>query len=260
MSSSTTLKKPMGVYLLAVLFLIAPLGNIIISFAGSGLSNWYEPIIFFSLLKTIPVLDWVWLTLLFITGVLLFRPHKLSWSIAIGTLIVVLVMNAFRLYNADANSIDPLFLKVFSILAIICTLSVLVIASYFRFPYLDRRSQWVSSKPNADRRNSVRFTELDRREDGSLDTEFFNVRTAVICAGTKAVTESLSKTGCRISFDQPIQFKKNQNITLKFPEISSADVNAVVIERLAFGARVEFENDKGVFQQDLSRWMKNRKA
>ncbi len=43
------LKKPIGVIVLAILFILAPLGNIVISFIGSGLQNWYEPIIFFSL-------------------------------------------------------------------------------------------------------------------------------------------------------------------------------------------------------------------
>lgn len=256
--STTTLKKPVGVYFLAVLFLLAPIGNIFISFAGSGLQNWYEPTIFFALLQTVPLLDWLWLTLLFITGILLFRPHKLSWSIAIGVLVVVLIMNAFRIFSADANSIDPIFLKVFSLLAIICTLSVLVIAFYFRFPYLDRRSQWVSTKPSSDRRTAVRFTELDRRDDPSSDAKFFNIRTSVDCSGQKAMTESLSETGCRISFDHPSAFKKGDNVTLKFSEISEAPVQANVIEQLEFGARVVFSKEASQFKQDLGRWLKTR--
>jgi hypothetical protein len=243
---------------LAVLFLLAPLGNIIISFLGSGLTNWYQPAIFLALVQSIPLLDWVWLGLLFVTGLLLFRPHKLSWSIAIGTLVLVLAMNAFRLYSADTNSIDPIFLKVFSILAIICTLSVLVIAFYFRFPYLDRRSQWASKKQNADRRESVRFTEIDRRDDLATDSSFFNVRTPVTCAGAKAMTESLSETGCRISFDQPTVFKKGETIGIKFPDISEAEINAQIIEQLEFGARVDFSKDNKQFKIDLRRWLKNR--
>lgn len=257
--STTTFKKPVGVYALAVLFLLAPLGNIFISFAGSGLPNWYEPTIFFALLQSVPVLDWLWLALLFITGILLFRPHKLSWSIAIGTLTFVLIMNAFRLYSADTNSIDPHFLKIFSILAIICTLSVLVIAFYFRFPYLDRRSRWVSKEPNADRRAAVRFTEIDRRDDPTMDGKFFNVRTVVMCSGKKAMTESLSETGCRLSFDQPSSVKKDDSVTLVFSDISESEVRGSVVEPLEFGARVEFVKPSNQFKQDLSRWLKNRR-
>ncbi len=233
--NSTALKKPTGVYLLALLFLLAPLGNIIISFAGSGVSNWYEPSQFFPLLQSIPLIEWLWLGLLFITGLLLFRPHKLSWSLAIFTLILVLIINAYRIYSADANSIDPVFLKVFSLFAIICTLAVLLIAFYFRFPYLDRRANWLTN------------------------TKRFDIRTPALCSGVKAFTESLSDTGCRVSFDQPSEFKVEQKIKLLFPEISTLEATALVIEKLEFGVRAEFIQLDPQFKQDLSRWLKTRK-
>lgn len=154
--SSAVLKRPTGVYILAVLFILAPLGNILISFAGSGVQNWYEPQVFIPFLQTIPVLDWLWLGLLVLTGVLLFRPHKLSWTIAIISLLIVMGVNSYRIWQVDQNSIDPHFLKVFSIIALFCTLGVLVIAAYFRFPYIDRRAQWTSSEPNPDRRDEAR--------------------------------------------------------------------------------------------------------
>ncbi len=232
--SSTALKKPTGVYLLALLFLLAPVGNIVISFAGSGVKNWYDPSVLTAFLQTIPALEWIWLGLLFITGILLFRPHKLSWSVAILTLLLILGINAYRLYNVDSNSIDPVFLKVFSLLAIICTLSVLVIAFYFRFPYLDRRANWLSNI---------------RRVD---------IRTTVLCADAKAITESLSVAGCRISFDSPSSLKKNEIVNLKFPEISSVEVPGTVVENLEFGAHFEFTELSSQFKQDLSRWLKGR--
>lgn len=160
--NTTTLKKPTGVFLIAILFILAPFGNVLISFAGSGVSDWYNPNVFLPFLSTIPALDWLWLTLLFVTGVLLFRPHKLTWSLAIFTLLLVLLINAYRVYNIDQNSIDPQFLKVFSMLAIVCSLSLLVVAAYFRFPYLDRRTRWTSYKANEDRREQGRG-EKDRR-------------------------------------------------------------------------------------------------
>ena len=233
---NTALKKPLGVYILAVLFLAAPFGNIIISFAGAGIRNWYEPALFFPMLQSIYSPEWVWLGLLFITGVLLFRPHKLSWSVAIFSLLIVLGINAFRLYTLDTTSIDPLFLKVFSLLAIICTLSVLIIAFYFRFPYLDRRANWLSN------------------------TKRFDIRTSAICSGIKAVTESLSPTGCRISFDQPNSFKTGETVKLKFAEVSNLEVQAEIIEQLEFGIRAEFTNLDAKFKQDLGRWLKLRKS
>ena len=155
-NTSSQLKTPIGIYLLAILFLLAPLGNILISFAGSGVSNWYDPSVFFPFLQTIPALDWVWLVLLFMTGLLLFKAHKLSWSVAIGTLILILAINIYRIWFIDTNSIDPYFLKIFSVIAVLCTVGVLVIAFYFRFPYLDRRTEWTSNKQKAARRKDER--------------------------------------------------------------------------------------------------------
>lgn len=163
--TETAFKKPTGVYLLAILFILAPIGNILISFAGSGVSNWYDMSVLIPFLQSIPMVDWVWLGLLFITGVLLFRPHKLTWTLAMVILCLVLAINAFRLYQADTNSIDPTFLKVFSVLAIVCTLGILVIAAYFRFPYLDRRARWTSVQANEDRRGENRDQKSDRRQN-----------------------------------------------------------------------------------------------
>lgn len=158
------LKKPVGVFALGILFILAPIGNIFISFLGSGLQNWFEPPIFMALLKTVTAFDWLWLGLLVLTGILLLRPHKLSWTVAICTLLLVLGINAYRLFFADANSIEPHFLKVFSVMAVVTTLGVLVIAFYFRFPYIDRRMKWTSTDHAEDRRAAERAAEADRRK------------------------------------------------------------------------------------------------
>lgn len=231
---NSALKKPTGVYILAVLFLLAPIGNILISFAGSGIKNWYDSTVFIPFIQSIPAQEWIWLGLLFVTGILLFRPHKLSWSIAIFTLILVLSINAYRLFNVDENSIDPSFLKVFSVLAIICTLGVLIIAFYFRFPYLDRRASW--------------FSNIKR----------FDIRTSASVNGTKAITESISFYGCRLSFDLPCEFKKSDIVKIKFLEVSKTEIDAEVIESLEFSIRVEFRNINAEFKQDLDRWLKTR--
>lgn len=163
MNQTTVLKRPIGVYFLAILFLLAPIGNILISFAGSGIQNWYDPSVFIPFLQTIPAWDWAWLILLFITGILLFKAHKLSWTIAILSLLLILAINIYRVYNVDANSIEPHYLKVFSVIALLCTAGVLVIAFYFRFPYLDRRTKWTSSEQSDDRRQDLRPESIERR-------------------------------------------------------------------------------------------------
>lgn len=233
--SQSALKRPTGVYIVAVLFLLAPIGNILISFAGSGIKNWYDLGVLIPFIQSIPSLDWLWLGLLFITGMLLFRPHKLSWSLAIFSLLLVLSINAYRLYNVDTNSIDPVFLKVFSILAIISTLSILIIATYFRFPYLDRRANWFSN------------------------VERFEVEIPTTVNGNKAIVESISSNGCRISFEQPTQLKKSDFFKTKLGEISKYECELEVIEKMEYAVRAEFRNPNPSFKQDLDRWLKKRK-
>lgn len=164
LAKKVILKKATGIYILACLFILAPIGNILLSFAGSGVDLWYEPSVMAAFLATIPVLDWLWLSLLVLTGIMLFKPHKLSWSVAIFSLVFVLIINALRLFQQDANSINPTFLKVFASLSILVTLGVLVISFYFRFPYLDRRTQWLSDDQSPDRRNDNRPEASDRRD------------------------------------------------------------------------------------------------
>lgn len=235
MSQNAGLKKPIGIYILAVLFILAPLGNILISFAGAGISNWYEPSVFISLVQTIPSFEWLWLCLLVMTGGLLFRPHKLSWSFAIATLLIILSINFYRMFaTIDSNSIDPQYLKVFSVLALICTLGVLVIAFYFRFPYLDRRANWIKN------------------------VERYDLSTEVTVAGKKGYTESLSLSGCKVRFSEKVDFAAGQIIEVVLAEVSNQNVKCSVISAEGHELRLEFERHQDVFMTKLKSWMKTK--
>jgi hypothetical protein len=233
--SASALKKPIGIYILAVLFIIAPLGNILISFAGAGVTNWYEPSIFSAFIQSIPAWEWAWLGLLFLTGILLFRPHKLSWSFAIVTLLLILCINIYRIYSLDSsNSIDPKYLKVFSILALFCTLGVLVIAFYFRFPYLDRRANWVKN------------------------VERFDFATEVKINQTVAITDSISISGCKITTTSRMAVKTGDTITATFSEILNKPVNCTVVESQDKYLRLEFLPQQDVFLAKLKAWVKTK--
>src|SRR5690349_16315883 len=109
---NTELKAPIGIYILAALFLLAPLGNIFFSFAGSGIENWYHPHIFFNLLSTIPVVDWLWLGGIFIAGIALLMRHKVSWLLAVLVLFIVLAMNSYRAFTLDEAMVSSDFIRV----------------------------------------------------------------------------------------------------------------------------------------------------
>jgi hypothetical protein len=233
-ATGSGLKRPIGIYILAVLFIIAPLGNILISFAGAGISNWYEPSIFMAFVESIPGFEWTWLGLLFLTGVLLFRPHKLSWSFAIGTLLLILCLNVYRMYSAEENSITPDYLKVFSILALFCTLGVLVIAFYFRFPYLDRRANWIKNIERFDLLTEVKFDQ------------------------TLSKTESVSMTGCKILTSTRSSLKTGDQLEVQFPEIYSKSVKCEVVENKDSSLRLEFSPGQEEFSLKLKSWIKTK--
>lgn len=235
MSQNRGLKKPIGIYILAVLFILAPLGNILISFAGSGILNWYEPSIFVSLLQTIPSFEWLWLCLLVMTGALLLRAHKLSWSFAIVTLLIILGINFYRMFvSIDSNSIDPQYLKVFSILALLCTLGVLVIAFYFRFPYLDRRANWVKN------------------------VERYDLATEVQISQVAGYTESLSLSGCKVRLKENLQLRSGEVIEVLFSEICPDKVKCSIVTAEGNNLRLEFEKGQDFFVGQLKAWMKEK--
>lgn len=207
---AVALKKPIGVYFIAILFLIAPLGNLLISFAGSGVQNWHEASVVTAFLSTVPFYDWLWLGLIFLTGLLLFKPHKTSWTLALISLFVVLVINSYRLFSVDQNSIDPAFLKIFSIVSVLVTLGVLVIAFYFRFPYLDRRAGFL-----------VNLTRYEVEVPLKMKSP----------QSFSAMTESLSLSGLRakISAQDGESLNKDQVVEFEFTQNSFGPVQAQVI-------------------------------
>ncbi|MFN3455376.1 MAG: hypothetical protein ACK41T_10495 [Pseudobdellovibrio sp.] len=119
---------------------------------------------FVSLLKTMSFVDWIWLTMLFVSGVLLLIQHKMAWVLSMSSLVLVLAINASRFWFGETTSIDPQYYKMFSILSLLSTAGGLTTAYYFRYPYLDLRVKWTSPEQNPDRREYQRLEKSDRRK------------------------------------------------------------------------------------------------
>lgn len=119
-------KMQMGSKTLAILFLLAPIGNIILSFAGSGIKNWYKFDILVPFLLTIPIFEWIWLSFLFGTGLLLFsKPwllkiksndllkinsekniDQVSMVCVLLSIILSLISNVYHIFKADLSGIE----------------------------------------------------------------------------------------------------------------------------------------------------------
>lgn len=148
-SEKNELKKPIAIYLLASCFLLAPIGNILTSLIMQRVPNWYKPNVFYNLLKVIPPTDLFWLGLVFVCGLFLLKAHKLSWSFAIFAMMVVLGMNIYKMYYFAQTEQSGL-IKTQIALSIFFTTAVLLISFYFRYPYLDRRTTWLSTSSRMD--------------------------------------------------------------------------------------------------------------
>ncbi|KHD88818.1 MAG: hypothetical protein OM95_06765 [Bdellovibrio sp. ArHS] len=221
--TQTPLKKPTGIYFLAVLFLLAPLGNLAISFAGSGVPHWYLPPTLFEFLKAVTPLDWVWLGLLFLSGILLFKPHKTSWTLAILSLVFVLVVNGYR-FSTHALVGDGLFNQTHLVLSSFVTVGVLLLAFYFRFPYLDRRAQWL-------------FPTAHRYE--------FATRADVVAQDIfEGVTESISVSGARIRLKRDMEASSRglRFVDVIFPEIRNVKIKSKVVEYHENVLRLKFKD------------------
>lgn len=238
---SSDLKQPVGIYILALLFMLAPLGNIILSFAGSGVDNWYYPREFFELMQTIPVMDWLWLGGIFISGAALLARHKSAWLVAVVALLLVLVMNTYRAFTIDETILNPEFVRVQILVSILVTFSVLIIAFYARYPYLDRRQQWMF--PTAHRYDVK--TSVVVHTGGDLAGVTESVSTAGIRIRLARTTDALKGiTEVEFTFSERPDLKKIKGEVVEF----SGDVLRLQYKSFGWGAR-------GV----LEAWLKSRK-
>lgn len=144
------LRHPVPVYILGLLFLFAPFGNIALSLRDVGLASWYSPALWLRAWREgLPLLDRIYLALVFSTGVLLLRPRKTSWICGLVTLAVSLVVNAI---NGLKGAAIP---SSFAILACVTTLGAFGMLYYFRYPYIDRREGYWGMHPRHRAENLV---------------------------------------------------------------------------------------------------------
>lgn len=239
---SSDLKQPIGIYILALLFMMAPLGNILVSFAGSGVTNWYHPAAFFELVKTIPAMDWLWLAGIFVAGFALLVRHKSAWLVAVMALLVVLAMNTYRAFTIDETVLNPEFVRVQILISILVTFSVLIIAFYARYPYLDRRQQWMF--PTAHR---------------------YDVKTPVIVhtgGNMSGTTESVSTAGIRIRFAKNVEALKGKS-EVEFSFVDLPDLKVIKAEVVEFSGDVIRLSYKGFgwgARGVLEAWLKSKKG
>lgn len=129
-------EKPVFIYVLAILFLLAPVGNIALSLFAMGIPDWYQPGRILDFAAYVSSRDRIWLGLVFFAGLNLLRARKYSWILAMVSLAVVAVFNLATSLQAHGTRA---FQSPFTLISLIATLSIFCIFFFFRYPYLDRR-------------------------------------------------------------------------------------------------------------------------
>lgn len=232
------LKRPTGMYLMAVLFMLAPLGNLIVSFFGSEFSVIPSLANFLKFTQSVSDLDWLWLGLLFMTGALLLRARKATWTLAIVTLMLVLFVNLYRWGNGEFAD-GGLLVHGQLFMACLITGFVLLLLFYFRFPYMDRRAQWL-------------FSAAARYE--------FRTPVSVVAQDIfDGVTESISTSGVRVRLQRDLEGSQGLRfVDVIFPDIRNIKVKGRVVEYRDNVLRLKFKELTKHDRLYLQEWLKSQ--
>jgi hypothetical protein len=165
------------------------------------------------------------------------RAHKTTWSLAIVTLILVLCMNLYRATSGEMG--ESSFVHWQLAASVLVTLSGLFMTFYFRFPYLDRRSQWLfSTAHRVDVRTPVQIV-ADDIFDG--------------------VTESLSASGARVRLQRDMGGKPGdlRFVDIIFKELKNLKTKALVVEYNENVLRLKFKDISSKDRATLVEWIES---
>jgi hypothetical protein len=197
-------KAPIGVYILAGLYLLSPIGNILMSIRALGEPKWYEISVALPFLPSITFANWLWLVSIFIAGIFLVLRHKWSWILAILILPISILFNYLnsRAYGSFSSA---------STIGFLSCITAGVVISYFRYPYLDRRENWWTLHQ--------RFN-VDFPAQVTVDAETAE-------PPVQGIAKNLSLTGTYIELTPEFsaKFKRTDPVTCHF----SADLNLSAI-------------------------------
>jgi len=239
MTKKNEIKKPWGLQLLIYAFLIAPFGNIALTAAVLGIANWYHPRIYLQIISNIQSLDYLWLGLIFISGVLLTARHKTAWIFAITALsatVLINLRNLFELVNSNAASNIAISQVFFSLIA---TSAVGVIFFYFRYPYLDRRATLFGFAGRVD----VKLSSVIHFSSESLQTK----------------CDSISITGARfIIKSSDTKHVENESLSVQF-SAEELEMKGVVVQHTEDILRVKFVEMSAEQKSKLIRMVKKHR-
>lgn len=222
MDKKQEIKKPFALQALIYSFLLAPFGNIAMTAATLGIIDWYKPAIFSAILTDVQTLDYIWLGLVFLSGVLLMIRHRTAWLVAITSLAFTICINLINLIELFQTGSASLMASMQITVSLFTTLAVSIIFFYFRYPYLDRRATLFGFAARVNVNIPCR------------------IQSAVIEYSTDCI--SLSVTGARFQADKmSTLLQPEHKLELSFSD-QDLKLKAVVIESTEEFLRIKFSS------------------
>lgn len=214
MTTKTSLEQPRAVQLVAAVLMVKPILDVLMM-----------------QLTDVHNFNWISWLLMFAAGVSLLIRHKTAWIFSI-TLSLGFVISSILNFLHDLDSTDTLMNFAMGADCLLVLLVVGTVAFYFRYPYLDRRQNWLS--PTADR---------------------FVVGIAAKLAGATTQTVDLSYAGACLMATSQMDFKVGDYVTLEVDEINDLECQVEIISIDAEYVRVRFEKLSDQQENILKQWL-----
>lgn len=143
-------------YVLGLLLLAAAFCNVPLSLYSLGVEDWANvgrlPFYF----KQLNLIDRIWHGLLFLSGLFLLNPRKLSWFFALGLVALSFPLSVYNWYSSDYPSTYLLFCLGSSV-------AFGVILFFFRFPYIEQRSSFFKDYQRKEYESYAEIEGFDRQ-------------------------------------------------------------------------------------------------
>lgn len=192
------LKRPVIIQLLGIGFLLAGPFNLAFALLQTEQGAWWDPRMWASLFQHLPLQEQLLLTLLPISGALLYVQRKTSWFFALATMFTLSAYNIYVIFSGEETLMAGVTLT--GINAVIIT-----IFYFFRFPYLDQRDHLFKGIST---RYVVRYPTVGFwTEDGkNLQSQF--------------LVTNLSESGCFLVAQNGALPRVGLNLQIKLAEVN----------------------------------------
>lgn len=175
------------------------------------------------------------LVMIFFAGVSLLIRHKFSWMLGVISCTLFAVLAGYDILQGGSfrNDFFGFILQVTVLFFVVFV--VVMTLLFFRYPYLDRRQNWLS--PTANR---------------------YEVSIEALVNGVSYTVKDISYTGVQLRVSSAGAFEVGEVLVLQFPDISDLTCKGRVIRAEGEALHLEFVEMAPQDENMLLEWLKSR--